>query len=74
MTTQEKSSSIQVEKDWEFKDRVYILAGNHSPVTYTIQTKHTPRKPLLWFDEGLKINRELRLATNQKSLFQSRKT
>jgi hypothetical protein len=69
MTTQEKSSSIQVEKDWEFKDRVYILAGNHSPVTYTIQTKHTPRKPLLWFDEGLKINRELRLATNQKSLF-----
>ena len=69
MTTQEKSSSIQVEKDWEFKDRVYVLAGNHSPVTYTIQTKHTPRKPLLWFDEGLKINRELRLATNQKSLF-----
>ena len=69
MTTQEKSSSIQVEKDWEFKDRVYVLTGNHSPVTYTIQTKHTPRKPLLWFDEGLKINRELRLATNQKSLF-----
>ena len=69
MTTQEKSSSIQVEKDWEFKDRVYILTGNHSPVTYTIQTKHTPRKPLLWFDEGLKMNRELRLATNQKSLF-----
>jgi len=51
------------------KDRVYVLAGNHSPVTYTIQTRHTPRKPLLWFDEGLKINRELRLATNQKSLF-----
>jgi len=69
MTTQEKSSSIQVEKDWEFKDRVYVLTGNHSPVTYTIQTKHTPRKPLLWFDEGLKMNRELRLATNQKSLF-----
>ena len=69
MTKQENSSSILVEKDWEFKDRVYVLAGNHSPVTYTIQTKHTPRKPLLWFDEGLKINRELRLATNQKSLF-----
>jgi|TARA_R110000744_G_scaffold246394_2_gene362892 hypothetical protein len=69
MTTQLKSSSITTEKDWEYKDRVYVLAGNHSPVTYTIQTRHTPRKPLLWFDEGLKINRELRLATNQKSLF-----
>lgn len=68
-TSKQKSSSFQAEKDWEYKDRTYILAGNHSPVTYTIQTRHTPRKPLLWFDEGLKINRELRLASNQKSVF-----
>lgn len=69
MTTTQKSSSIAIEKDWEYKDRTYILTGNNSPVTYTIQTRHTPRKPLLWFDEGLKINRELRLASNQKSIF-----
>ena len=39
------------------------------PITYTIQTRHTPRKPLLYWDEEKGINRELRLASNQTSLF-----
>ena len=71
MTTQTKeiSSVPQVEKNWVYKDRTYILKGNNSPISYTIQSKHTPRKPLMWFDEGLKTNREIRLASNQKSLF-----
>ena len=64
-----KSSVPEIEKNWEYKDRTYILKGEFSPVSYTIQGRHTPRKPLMWFDEGLKINREVRLATNQKSLF-----
>jgi len=64
-----KSSVPEIEKNWEYKDRTYILKGEFSPVSYTIQGRHTPRKPLMWFDEGLKINREIRLATNQKSLF-----
>jgi len=59
----------QLEKGWVYKDRTYVLTGQHAPVSYSIQTKHTPRKPLMWFDEGLKINREIRLANNQKSLF-----
>ena len=76
MTTQTKeiSSVPQVEKNWVYKDRTYILKGNNSPISYTIQSKHTPRKPLMWFDEGLKTNREIRLASNQKSLFADEQT
>ena len=70
MTTMTKQSSVpQIEKNWEYKDRTYILKGSNHPVSYTIQARHTPRKPLMFFDEGLKLNREIRLATNQKSLF-----
>ena len=54
---------------WEIKDRTYILANGKSPVTWTIQTKHTRRKPLLWFDEENNVNKEIRYATNQNSLF-----
>ena len=71
MTTKEKvkSSAAIVDAAWEYKDRTYILKGENSPVSYTIQAKHTPRRPLLWWDEGLKVNREIRLATNQDSIF-----
>lgn len=67
--TQKVSSTVAVDENWEYKDRTYVLLGDHSPVSYTIQAKHTPRKPLLYWDEGLKTNREIRLATNQRSLF-----
>ena len=60
---------IQVaEKEWQVKDRVYRLNVG-SPLTWTIQTKHTRKKPLLWFDEEQGFNREIRYATNQKSIF-----
>lgn len=58
-----------VEKGWEIKDKTYVLTGNRSPISWTIQTKHTARKPLLYFDEATGINREIRYATNQRSLF-----
>ena len=58
-----------VEKGWEIKNRTYVLTGNRSPISWTIQTKHTARKPLLYFDEANGINREIRYATNQRSLF-----
>ena len=58
-----------IEKGWEIKDRTYVLTGNRSPISWTIQTKHTARKPLLYFDEADGINREIRYATNQRSLF-----
>ena len=56
------------EKNWEVKSRTYKLVGA-SPLTWTIQTKHTRKKPLLWFDEDKRVNREIRYATNQNSLF-----
>jgi hypothetical protein len=51
------------------ENKVYILKGKNSPPVLTIQTKHTRRKPLLWFDEKVGHQRELRYATNQNSPF-----
>ncbi len=68
MTTK-TTKAPDVEKGWEIKDRTYVLTGNRSPISWTIQTKHTARKPLLYFDEATGINREIRYATNQRSLF-----
>jgi len=56
-------------QNWEVKDRTYILTGPHSPLTYTISSRHSRRFPLLWFDEETKEQRELRYATNQNSPF-----
>jgi hypothetical protein len=54
---------------WEIKDRTYVLTGPHSPLTYTIQTKHNRRFPMLWFDAETGEQKELRYATNQNSVF-----
>ena len=56
-------------QNWEVKDRTYLLKGPHSPLTYTISSRHSRRFPLLWFDEETKEQRELRYATNQNSPF-----
>lgn len=58
-----------VKPTWEIKDRTYILTGAHSPLTYTVQTRHTSRFPMLWFDKETETQRELRYATNQNSVF-----
>jgi hypothetical protein len=54
-------------KTWEIKDRTYYLKGNIIPLTYTLNSKHTLRYPLLWFDEQTGEQFELRYATNQNS-------
>jgi len=54
---------------WEMKDRSYYLKGNASPLSYVLASKSTSRKPLLWFDEEKKYNREMRYASNQRSIF-----
>lgn len=51
-------------KNWEIKDRTYILRNGASPLTYKIKSTG-----LIFFDEEKKINREIRYAKNQKSLF-----
>ena len=52
---------------WVIKDRTYIIADSNSPLTYTIQSKHSLRYPLLWFNKETGDQEELRYATNQNS-------
>ncbi len=52
------------ETKWELKDRTYVLSGFKTPLTYKIKSKG-----ILHFDEDKGINREIRYATNQNSLF-----
>ena len=54
---------------WEIKDRQYYVKGLGSPLTYVLQSKSTRKKPLLWFDEEKGVNREMRYASNQNSIF-----
>ena len=56
---------------WELKDRVYIVKGDSAPPVMTLQSKHTRRKPLLWFDTESGQQEELRYATNMSSPFVS---
>jgi hypothetical protein len=60
---------MKKEEKWEIKDRNYYLVNDMSPITYTLSSKHTRRFPLLHFDEKEGYNREIRYATNQKSVF-----
>ena len=55
--------------EFEFKDRTYYLAGSKQPLLMTIPSRHSGKRPLLWFDPEKGYQRELRYATNQKSPF-----
>jgi len=55
--------------EWEYKDRVYMLTGKDTPPVLVLGSRHSRRKPLLYFDEKLGYQRELRYATNQASPF-----
>ena len=68
MTTKAKAVPA-AEVNWEIKDRTYVLTEGKSPLTWSIQTRHTRKKPLLYFDENTGLNREIRYATNQQSVF-----
>tara|TARA_R110001606_G_scaffold301273_1_gene448962 strand:+ start:101 stop:985 length:885 start_codon:yes stop_codon:yes gene_type:complete len=59
----------KVKPSWEIKDRRYYLMNGKSPVSYVIPSKHTARKPLLYFDEETNTQREIRYASNQNSVF-----
>ena len=69
-TTAKAVKTPEVKKEtWEYKDRNYYLLGNKNPLTYTIISRHTRRYPLVWFDPEKGYEREMRYATNQKSVF-----
>ena len=63
-----KETKTKTLKDtWVIKDRTYIISDSHSPLTYTIQSKHSSRYPLIWFNKETGDQEELRYATNQNS-------
>ena len=55
--------------DFEIRDRLYLIKGNETPVSFMLQTKHTQNKPLLHFDPIEKRNKALRWSDNQSSPF-----
>jgi len=72
METKEKKAPAKAEvkkETWEYKDRSYYLLNDKTPLTYTIMSKHSRRYPCVWFDPEKGYERELRYATNQKSIF-----
>jgi len=56
---------VPVKPVFEFKDRTYVLKTGKSPLVYSLPSKHSARKPLLYFDKEKGYNREIRYATNQ---------
>ena len=70
---EEKVSPRQVKQEkpkkntWEIKDRTYHLKGNIIPLTFTLNSRHSLRYPLIWFDEETGEQKEIRYATNQNS-------
>jgi hypothetical protein len=59
--------STATQPKWEYKDRLYILKTSGTPVSYTINSKHSRNHPLQYFDGSMQ--RPLRYATNQQSIF-----
>jgi hypothetical protein len=53
---------------WEVRDRIYILAGNRTPVNFILRSRHSLNKPLQYFDGA--TSRSLRFASNQTSVFE----
>ena len=63
------NNAKKTSSNWERKDRKYYLTNNLTPLTLTIPSKHTRKHALLWYDEELGKQREIRYATNQDSPF-----
>jgi len=68
-TIEKPAAPIKKKDTWVYKDRLYELTTGKKPLVFTLPTVHTQRCPLLWFDEKLGYQRELRYATNQKTPF-----
>ena len=65
----EAQAPTQPVDTWAFKDRLYELTSGRKPLAFTLPTVHSARTPLLYFDEEIGYNRELRYATNQRTPF-----
>ena len=54
------NNAKKTSSNWERKDRKYYLTNNLTPLTLTIPSKHTRKHALLWYDEELGKQREIR--------------
>lgn len=61
--------AVATKPEWEYKDRTYVLKGRKTPLVFAMNSKHSEKKPLLYFDKELGYQRELRYATNQPTPF-----
>jgi hypothetical protein len=52
------------------ESKTYKLINGLSPLTYTIRSRSSASRSLLWYDEANNVNRPLRYARNQKSPFE----
>ena len=52
------------------KARMYKLKSEKTPICTMINSTHTTSNPLIYFDEEKGINRTMRYARNQKSIFE----
>ena len=76
MTTKTKSAkatpvAIQHKTQKVYEDKTYKLKRNIAPLSFILASKHTRRKPLLYFDDKEGINKPLRYARNQKTPFEN---
>ena len=67
-TIVQPKTEIPKKDEWVVKDRLYELTRT-KPLVFTLPTAHSRKKSLLYFDEELGYQRELRYATNQRSCF-----
>ena len=69
MSTETKELKETKKSTWEIKDRTYYLLNDRTPLTFTLPSKHSRRFPLLYFDIESGMQKEIRYATNQNSVF-----
>ena len=70
MATSKKTKTAVRHKKKSFVNKAYKLTKNQAPLSYSIPSRNTKRKSLLWFDEETGVNRALRYSKNQKSIFE----
>jgi hypothetical protein len=54
-----------------FVNKTYKLTREAAPLAFMLSSKHTKRKPLLYFDDKEGVNKPLRYARNQKTPFEA---
>ena len=73
-----KNAPVQAKKpqkpEWEYRDRLYTLRKNKTPLTYVIPSRHSGKNKLLWFDPEKGYQRTLRYVTNQPTPFVDEQT